>query len=133
MLNNFANDNAILVADLIKLPTDSYTFVSNWGTTSWIDHCLCTKDAMEKIPDMNVEYKHISSDHKPVSIKIDIKDCIKVNNDKEDNSNLNRINWSRLKPQDIELYRLETTRTLENSDIPGATDIKIMKSAQTEA
>ena len=39
--------------------------------TSWIDHILCTTSLDRDIIDIKVMYDYISSDHKPLSVKIE--------------------------------------------------------------
>ena len=43
---NFCVDNDLIMVDKNNLPTDSFTYISPaWGSTSWIDHIVCTSDA----------------------------------------------------------------------------------------
>ena len=45
-LLKFSVDNSIDIVDHATLPNDRYTYTSySWGTTSWLDHVLCTADA----------------------------------------------------------------------------------------
>ena len=48
MLLNFCRENNADIVDKTILPADTYTYVSSaWGTTSWLDHVVCTSDAKD--------------------------------------------------------------------------------------
>ena len=65
-----------LLPDYIEhlgIESGSFTFISeSHGSTSWIDHCVCTGQAHASISSINVIYDNQSSDHFPLSICIDI-------------------------------------------------------------
>ena len=55
------------------IDSGSFTYISEaHGSTSWIDHCVCTSQAHASISVINVIYDTQSSDHFPLSICIDI-------------------------------------------------------------
>ena len=55
------------------IDSGSFTYLSEaHGSTSWIDHCICTGQAHASILAINVIYDTQSSDHFPLSICIDI-------------------------------------------------------------
>ena len=46
ILVKFCADHNFNIVDKDTLPDDTYTYVSSsWGTTSWLDHMLCSSDA----------------------------------------------------------------------------------------
>ena len=48
MLLNFCSENNSDIVDKTILPADTYTYVSSaCGTTSWLDHIVCTSDAKD--------------------------------------------------------------------------------------
>ena len=50
MLLNFCSENNSDIVDKTIPPADTYTYVSSaWGTTSWLDHVVCTSDAKDCI------------------------------------------------------------------------------------
>ena len=47
---DFCNEYALSIYDKDNLPIDTYTYVSSaWGTTSWLDHVICTSDSNDCI------------------------------------------------------------------------------------
>ena len=73
MLLNFCSENNSDIVDKTILPADTYTYVSSaWGTTSWLDHVLCTSDAKDCTTHIEVMYDCIFSDHHPVLVKADL-------------------------------------------------------------
>ena len=51
----------------------SLTYVSSsWGTTSWLDHILCSSDASHCTSDIKINYDCVLSDHHPISGTINI-------------------------------------------------------------
>ena len=72
ILHNFCNDVSSSIVDKDYLPAGAYTYVSSaWGTTSWLDHVICTADARGCVTDMTVSYDCICSDHHPLLFSID--------------------------------------------------------------
>ena len=72
ILHDFCNDFSFSIADKDYLPAETYTYVSPaWGTTSWLDHVICTADARGCVTDMTVLYECICSDHHPLLFSID--------------------------------------------------------------
>ena len=58
ILHDFCNDFSFSIADKDYLPAETYTYVSPaWGTTSWLDHVICTADARGCVTDMTVLYE----------------------------------------------------------------------------
>ena len=62
ILQDFCNDFSFSIVDKDYLPAETYTYVSSaWGTTSWLDHVICTADARGCVTDMTVLYACICS------------------------------------------------------------------------
>ena len=58
---------------VIKLPEDSFTYKSHsWHTTSWIDHCVSSKDGHDIILDMEILYPESTGDHVPFRVGVSI-------------------------------------------------------------
>ena len=90
------------VADKMLLPIDSYTYLSPaWGTTSWLDHVVCTDDALQCIHNMVILHDCIFSDHFPLSFKFNV-DVLPVCLDESNNMIKPRVNWNKLSLHDIE-------------------------------
>ena len=72
ILCDFCHDNSFTIADKEYLPAGTYTYVSSaWGTTSWLDHIVCTADAMSCVSKIEILYSCIHSDHHPVLFCLD--------------------------------------------------------------
>ena len=66
ILTQYCHDNNLHILDQMFLNTDTYTYVSSaWGTTSWIDHIICTSDAVSCFSEVQILYHCIGSDHHP--------------------------------------------------------------------
>ena len=73
MLLNFCSDNNYDIVDKTILTADTCTYVSSaWGTTSCLDHVMCTSDAKDFTTHVEVMYDCIFSDHHPVLVKADL-------------------------------------------------------------
>ena len=67
ILVDTCHDNDLIIADKQLLPSTSHTYVSPaWGTASWLDHVVCSSDALECISDLKINYNFVKSDHLPV-------------------------------------------------------------------
>ena len=65
-LSSFCLEHDYVLSDIDHLGalSGSFTFVSEaHGTTSWIDHCLCTTQAHASLVGVNIDYGMQSSDH----------------------------------------------------------------------
>ena len=70
---DFCNEYSFSIHDKDNLLIDTYTYVNSaWGTTSWLDHVMCTSDANDCITNISVLYGCIKSDHHPVSFSTNI-------------------------------------------------------------
>ena len=65
-LSVFCRTNSLLILDE-KLPMDTFTYLCPAkNTTSWLDHILCTKQAIDHIGDMYIDYGLAIYDHFPL-------------------------------------------------------------------
>ncbi len=53
-LLNLCRDTGMIFSSKLLLPHDSFIFVSNWETTSWLDHYVCSSDAHDAIHSMEI-------------------------------------------------------------------------------
>ena len=87
-----------------------------WGTTSWLDHILCTADAKQAISAMYVCYDCIQSDHHPMSFNI-TSDLVPEYSD-NNNYNNSALRWTSISREEIEDYRVYTRNELAKIVIP---------------
>ena len=67
LLKNFCLNHDLIISDQDILPDNSFTYFSHYhGTTSWIDHCLCSFSLHYIISQMEVLHNVITSDHRPL-------------------------------------------------------------------
>ena len=105
ILHDFCNDFSFSIVDKDYLPAETYTYVSPaWGTTSWLDHVICTADARECVTDMTVLYECICSDHHRLLFSIDFG-IVPAYGTGGTNENKRAIHWDNLRPCDINHYR----------------------------
>ena len=90
---------------------------SAWGTTSWLDHVICTADARECITDMTVLYECICSDHHPLLFCIDF-DFVPAYGTGSTSENKRAIHWDSLRPCDINNYTDYTELELNKIKVP---------------
>lgn len=127
ILQKFCIDNNLNIMDKDDLPEDSYTYVSSaWGTTSWLDHVVCSSDAKYCTSNLEIVYGCILSDHHPILGKIDFaimsestEECCNLVN--------RRIQWDALPLNTITLYKGRTDVGFNNVTIPKG--VKCMNSA----
>ena len=86
------------------------------GTTSWIDHCLCTKQAHASLVGVNIDYGMQSSDHFPLSICIDVESVPRL--ESESVPTQSRLNWSKASSRDKSAYTVKCADLLGNIKLP---------------
>ena len=68
LFKNFCLDHDLSILDQDILPDNSFTYLTDChGTTSWIDHCLCSFSLHHIITQMEVMHNVITSDHRPLA------------------------------------------------------------------
>ena len=126
LLLKFCEENNYILADKVKLPADTYTYLSPaWGTTSWLDHILCTADAMLSIHSVSVLHDCILSDHFPLSFKYNVN-LVPERSGVGNNEIKPRINWSKLTMNCIEQYTCRCTTSAKFGDITVGNGIKCL-------
>ena len=94
--SSFCLEHDYVLSDIDHLGalSGSFTSVSEaHGTTSWIDHCLCTTQAHASLVGVNIDYGMQSSDHFPISICIDVESVPRL--ESESVPTQTRLNWSK--------------------------------------
>ena len=119
ILTDFITESGMVLIDHDLLPPDSYTFVSTaWQSTSWLDHCICSASLKPLISHMEIGYKFVSSDHKPLMF------CLNVKTNKSSDNNFGKpaikpvINWSNISQDNIQAYHEYSNRLLEEINLP---------------
>ncbi|CAG9583497.1 unnamed protein product [Danaus chrysippus] len=73
-LLQFANENMFSCVDIDEMPKDSYTFLSDaHNSTSWLDHCMISYSLKSHINSISIDYNVDWSDHRPLSISLNLK------------------------------------------------------------
>ena len=114
-LISLCQDNDLVLTSS-RLPANSFTYVSDsWGTTSWLDHCICTPSADSIVTDLKILYNMSTSDHIPIEFKLNIDNiipeiCI--------NSSSEKITWDKLSQERLDQYWVNTYNLLNNLYIP---------------
>ena len=117
LLKVFCEDSNIILSSERLLPRDSFTYLSErWNTTSWLDHCLSTKDGHSIIRNIDIWYSTCSSDHFPISIDVDMSSVPEVENRTGNESN--KVKWDTLSKESINHYQKVTDSKLRNVYIP---------------
>ena len=88
-----------------------------WGTTSWLDHVICTADARGCVTDMTVLYECICSDHHPLLFSIDFG-TVPAYDIGGTGENKRGVHWDNLRPCDINHYTDYTDVELSKIIVP---------------
>ena len=143
-LLEFATEHGLCVSDKILLSNkqDVYTYVSEaHNTTSWIDHCVSTVSAHNKICSIDVIENLTFTDHMPLSVCYN-SSCENVFNvyvsSRKSDEGLNRItDWDNASDNDLQYYSNLTDEKLSNLcwsyNVLYCTDIKCTNSNHIDA
>ena len=118
ILLKFCVDNSIDIVDHATLSNNTYTYTSySCGTTSWLDHVLCTADAKLYTSCLDVRYDCVLSDHHPIIGKIDLNIITACQAERgcDLNSTLHRDKLSDIA---VRHYERQTERVFNNLNIP---------------
>ncbi len=99
LLNSW-HDHGFILSSQQLLPADSFTFVSNWETVSWLDHSVCSSDVHDAIQNMEIYYKYATTDHIPVGITMNINNVPDKSTSRNSCTRC-KLDWSRIKQDDI--------------------------------
>ena len=86
------------------------------GSTSWIDHCVCTSQAHSSISTIYVNYDMQSSDHFPLSICIDINIVPML--DMQGSDSQSTLNWGKASDSERSAYTDNCSELLGNIQLP---------------
>ena len=114
----FCVDNSIDIVDHATLPNDTYTYTScSWGTTSRLDHVLCTADAKLCTSRLEVRYDCVLSDHHPILGKIDLN-IITACQAESRRVIKYKLHWDKLSYTAVRNDERQTERGFNNLNIP---------------
>ena len=102
----FCQENGYIWSSGLHLPDNTFTYVSDaWGSTSWLDHCVATKDGNNIITSISVDYDCHLSDHFPLNINVCCDLAPKLEGRCSNRSQ--KIDWAKASQRDMDSY---TTR-----------------------
>ena len=86
LLRDFSCDTGLLISSDLMLPNDSFTFMSEMrvGVTSWLDHCVSSRDGHNLIENMYIDYNLSFRDHIPLVMKLNLAQLPSVEKDIND-------------------------------------------------
>jgi exonuclease III len=119
-LVHFCAEYGYIISDAALLDSDTYTYVSeaHVGTTSWLDHCVCTASAHTAILDMSVLHDFVASDHLPLLFSINVTDLPKCNSNGPSIVQKGSVNWAKVTDKDTEKYTADTDYYLSEISVP---------------
>ena len=118
ILLKFCVDNSIYIFDHATLSNDTYTYTSySWGTTSWLDHVLCTADAKLSTSCLDVRYDCVLSDHHSIIGKIDLNIITACQAERGRDLNAT-LHWDNLSDIAVRHYERQPERGFNNLNIP---------------
>ena len=107
-LSNFCNNYSLEIADVERLPPNSFTFVSHNDvcSTSFLDLVICSNSSF--IAECNIFYGVTLYDHIPIGLELNLP----VSIFDTDNSNFssvpvstcNMVNWEKVTEYDSQVY-----------------------------
>ena len=118
-LSSFCTEHGYVVSDIEHMGIDSgsFTYLSEaHGSTSWIDHCICTGQAHASISAINVIYDTQISDHFPLSICIDISIVPVLDMHGPDYQST--LNWGKASDSERSSYTDKCSELLGNIHLP---------------
>ncbi len=118
LLKQHCTAEKLLITDHLYLQNQNpYTFYSaSHGSTSWLDHVVCTATMHELIQDVCIKYKYVTSDHFPITASIDI-DVPGIHLKKRNQPKVSKVKWEKLSDTEIEQYTNNTRETLNTVHI----------------
>ena len=125
-LLTFCTDREFTISDYAYFGRDSdkYTYVSDaHGTTSWLDHFICSHDLHSNIVEMKILEKNPCSDHLPIYAKFTLDFCSKIIDSStvtDRDAMFPSINcqWAKATDLDLENYRQGTHSKLRSITVP---------------
>jgi hypothetical protein len=116
IVNMYCNDENLIMADKLLLPTDSYTFVSSaHDTVSWLDHVITTNSGNALVSDITVLLDFITSDHLPMKVSFN-ESCSQVTENIFHNADSSSVfKWSSLSSSDLDYFKLQSGKLLKSN------------------
>ncbi len=121
-LVTFAEDQGYVLSDMIYFKDNPsvFTYVSDaHGTTSWLDHCMCTKNANDLITSLEISDKYICSDHMALVMCCDWHSAPKLA-ESVPNTGDKCFRWGDVDDETVKQYELNTSVNLEHIKLPEA-------------
>lgn len=115
-LKHFCHEHDLIISTGAFLPTDTFTYLSERGSTSWLDHCVSTSDGHNVILDMKVLYSEALVDHFPVHVNISF-DLVPQVECKSQNVTP-KLNWGSVSETSKQNYCNLTDIYLSNIHVP---------------
>ena len=120
-LESFCHESNLVIADVMHLSRDSTTHVNDGhGTESWLDHIVCTKSFLKIINVIDIDHYILSSDHFPVSVKINVQGCdlSSIGSFEEAEDEKWVVDWSSLESKDLQAYVSAIEESLGQINVP---------------
>ena len=116
-LISVCNDNDLIFSSKVRLPQNSYSFVSDvWHSTSWLDHVIGTQEGDNCISNISIMHDLSFSDHIPVLINLNFDNLTPFYPNSNEHSN--SIKWDQISVENKLLYSNFTNILLGNIPIP---------------
>ncbi len=116
-LLNLCQDTRMIFSSKLLLPRDSFTFVSNWEITFWLNNYVCSSDTHDAIHSMEIYYNYATMDHMPIVATLNVIDIPDLSNDTK-SCNRCKLDCSRITQTEINKYCSRTDDLLQNIKIP---------------
>ena len=136
-LLDFCQDEGLILSDLVHVKdhTNNFTFVSNHGTKSWLDHVMATNSGHSIISNIYINYSIISSDHHPIVTEFDL--TLERAETVEHIMPTPKVNWDLVSKDDCEQYHRYTEEALSgiylDHDLILCDDVKCKKASHKTA
>lgn len=116
-LTDFCQEEGLILSDVVHIQDheNNYTFVSNHGTTSWLDHILATNSGHAIINNVYIKYNIISSDHYPLVVDFDVSS--ERANVETCQKSIPRVKWDLVSDDDCQYYKRNTEKALSTIDL----------------
>ena len=118
-VKSFCTENNLLLSSETYLPSDTFTHYSEaWHTTSWLDHCVSTRDTHDIITDITVWHSISTADHFPVCIDVSLQCIPEVEMTKKPTSKMHGLAWDKVSQDGKNEYCTLTDISMQNINIP---------------
>ena len=112
-LSKICDDNNLVMADVRRLPDDTYTYLSDaHTTTSWLDHVCVSSNILSNTINFNVIYGDATSNHFPLLFSIDSANI--TDRRREVRAEKDRIKWDFTNQAKMDQYNVDLEQTLVN-------------------